>query len=538
MLLDGHKVEKGHTIETDVCIIGGGPAGITLAREFANKNFNVVLLESGGEKFRHPPQWLQIAYNVGRPYFDIVFTRHRMLGGSTYKWYGLCRPLDSIDFEERSWVPYSGWPINKETLDPYYDRASAYFQLPTTEFSTQNFLEPDQAEIQNNVIETKVYQFSPPTDFREQYLHETAGAGNISIIYHSNVTKLESNETGTKVIEVKVATLTGRKFQVSARVFIIACGGIENARLLLVSNSRVKPGLGNQHDLVGRFFNEHPHTFYAQILDTENNRFRGIYKSLDYKIDAKNQPPTGVFSLRQEIMRKNKLLNSCAILVNRPDYKLGTDYNSLTGVSLSRLAELFSHNSFIKATTWRDLKNIIFDPATGLRILKNQIENKISPKGSITLRFMIEAAPNPDSRVTLSEKKDFLGVNRINLDWRLSEQDLVSYINYNKVLVSELRTLGFSVNEIKFEPDETGWPYAMTAAKHHLGATRMHQEPQKGVVDSNCKVHGMENLYIAGSSVFPTSGCANPTLTIIALTLRLADHIKQTMDNMPSLTMH
>jgi len=533
MIIDGNKVEQDQTIETDVCIIGGGPAGITLACEFASKDFKVVLLESGGKKFRHPSQWLNIAYNVGRPYFDIVFTRHRMLGGSTYKWYGLCRPLDPLDFEERPWLPYSGWPYEKDVLDPFYDRACQYFQLPTTDFSTSNFLDLDQTEIQNDRIETKVYQFSPPTDFSAQYADDVASAGNIDIIYHANVVSIDVNGDGKEVRQVKVATLTRRKFRVSARIFILACGGIENARLLLVSNNVIKSGLGNQNDLVGRFFNEHPHAFHAEITSPEPNRFSGIYRPLDYKINAKNQPPLGVISLRQEIMRENQLMNSCAILVRRPLYKFNADYNSLTGVSLTRLAELLSHSSFIRESTWRDLKNVVSQPAVGLRILREQMKNNMAPRVSVSVRFMVEAAPNPDSRISLSKKRDFLGVNRINLDWRLTDQDLESFNRYRNILLYELRAMGFNVNEIDFEFDDSGWQYTMTAAKHHLGTTRMHSAPKQGVVDPECKVHGIANLYIAGSSVFPTSGCANPTFTIIALTLKLADQINGIMKNSP-----
>jgi choline dehydrogenase-like flavoprotein len=533
MFIDGHKVETDYEFETDVCIIGGGPAGITLACEFAKKDFKVVLLESGGKKFRHPSQWLNIAYNVGRTYFDIVFSRHRMLGGSTYKWYGLCRPLDPLDFKERPWVPYSGWPYGKSVLDPFYDRACKYFQLPTTDFSTENFLEPNQTEIQNERIVTKVYQFSPPTDFSAQYADAVAGAGNVDIIYHANVIDIDVNEDGKEVRQVKVVTLTRKKFRVSARIFILACGGIENARLLLVSNSVLKDGLGNQNDLVGRFFNEHPHAYYAELTSLEHNRFSGIYNPLDYKIDAKNLPPTSVISLRQEIMCENQLMNACAILVRRPLYKISADYNSVAGVSLTRMAELLSHSSCISESNWQDFKNVISQPAIGLRILREQFKNKMAPRGAVSLRIMVETAPNPDSRITISERRDFLGMNRINLDWCLTNRDLESSNSCRKLLFDEIKSLGYGVNEIDLELDDSGWPYAMTAAKHHMGTTRMHSIPKKGVVDPDCKVHGIENLYVTGSSVFPTSGCANPTFTIIALTLKLADHIKGIMEKTP-----
>ena len=532
MIVDGHKVERDFEFKTDVCIIGSGPAGLTLAREFAKKDFQVVLLESGGRKFRHPSQWLYIGNNIGRPYFDIVFTRHRMLGGSSYKWSGMCRPLDPIDFEERPWLPYSGWPFGRNELEPYYDRAYEYLQLQSTGFSTENFLLPKQREIKNDQIETKVYQFSPPTDFSEEYADEIAGAGNVKIIYHANVVGIDVNEDGNEVRQVKIATLTRRKFRVSARVFVLACGGIENARLLLVSNKVLKNGLGNQNDLVGRFFNEHVALYFAAISSSQKDTFSGIYKPLDYENTKLNLPPTATFSVKQEVMRGKRLLNARAEIVGRPTYKFGSDYNSLAGVSFTRLAEVLSHDRFVKDSSWRDFIHVAEKPSTVMRIIKDQFKNKSSRNYSIALRLMAETIPNPRSRITLSNKRDLLGMNRINLDWRLTEQDQVSFNNHQKLLIKELRSIGFNLKEIEFELDNTGWPYAIIPGKHHMGATRMHSDPKIGVVDPNCKVHSISNLYIAGSSVFPTSGSANPTFSITALTIRLGDHIKGVMKNL------
>lgn len=162
MLIDARKIENATNLEADVCIIGGGPAGITFAREFLDQDISVIMLESGRDKFFHPAQWLNIGKNIGRPYFDIVFTRHRMLGGSSNYWFGLCRPLDPIDFEVRDWLPYSGWPFGIDEVNPFYERACDVFQLPKTEFGIFEYLEPDQMEIKNEILETKVFQFSPP----------------------------------------------------------------------------------------------------------------------------------------------------------------------------------------------------------------------------------------------------------------------------------------------------------------------------------------------------------------------------------------
>ncbi|MFN2176597.1 MAG: GMC oxidoreductase [Anaerolineales bacterium] len=535
MFIDGCKIEKNTRINADVCIIGSGPAGLTIASEFANQDFKVVVLESGGRKFRHPTQWLYIAKNVGRPYFDITYVRHRMVGGSSYKWSGVCRPLDEIDFEKRDWLPNSGWPFGLGELSPYYDRACRYMQLPTSDFSTRGYLTAGQAEIQNERIETKIYQHSPPTDFNLEFADRIAAAPNVDIIYHANAVNIQADQSGHTINFVQAATLTGRKFQIHAGIFVLACGGIENPRILLASNNVHQNGLGNQNDLVGRYFNEHVTLYSAALSAPQEDIFSGVYTPLDYEKTLPNLPPTATFSLRQEAMRAEQLLNARAEIVWRPTYKFGSDYNSLSGYSFTRLAEILSHNRFITDYTPRDFMNAAANPARVFRILRQQLKQKSSPNYSIALRLMGETVPNPDSRITLSNRRDFLGMPRLQLDWRLTEQDRLSFFKYQKLLIAELRSLGFNIMEPKLELDSSGWPYAIIPGKHHNGTTRMHVDPKQGVVDPDCKVHDISNLYIGGSSVFPTSGSANPTFTITAMAIRLADHIKSKINSVPNL---
>jgi choline dehydrogenase-like flavoprotein len=513
-----------------VCIIGGGPAGIAIANELIGQDFAVTILESGRQKFFHPNQWLNIAYSKGREYFDPTFTRHRLLGGSTNYWFGLCRPLDRIDFEARDWLPHSGWPFGPEELEPYYQRSTELFELPRPDFKTENYLLPGQEPIRSEKLRTTVFQFSPPTNFRTAYADRIAQAGNCQVILNANVQEILAAEDGARIDRVSVKTFRRNQFTVQARVFILAAGGIENPRLLLVSNRVHRDGLGNQHGLVGRYFNEHPHMFNAEISHPARDIFQGIYAPMDYKNPVSPMPPTSAIGLREEVLREHKLLNACAVLVERPNYKFSPAYNSTAGVGFMRFAEVLSHDRGWHDSLPADLGKMATDPLAVGQILAGQVGHALQKRKGVALRIMMETEPNPESRVVLSHKRDLLGMPKVNIHWQLTERDSRDFNRFKTLLFGELARLGFKIDPIDHQLDDQGWPVGLVAAKHHAGTTRMHTDPKKGVVDANARVHGLENLYIAGNSVFPTSGFSNPTFTIGALSIRLADHLKTVME--------
>ncbi len=259
MFVDAHTVLPGTLIEADVCIVGAGAAGTTLARELIGTHFEVCLLESGGLEFDQHTQSLYRGENVGFPYYSLDAVRLRYFGGTTNHWMGACRPLDPIDFESRPWVPYSGWPFDKSHLDPFYIRAHSICQLGPYEYdpATWETEENPQLPILGGRVATAMCQNSPPTRFGQVYREEIKRAPNIQTYLFANVVKIETSSTAQKVVRIHVATLQGNKFWVSARLFILATGAIENPRLLLASNEVQSTGLGNKNDLVGRFFMEH-----------------------------------------------------------------------------------------------------------------------------------------------------------------------------------------------------------------------------------------------------------------------------------------
>jgi len=528
-MLDGRKLTNGKIIETDVCIVGAGASGITLAIEFCNAPFNVVLVESGGLKFNHRTQLLYQGQNIGRPYFDVEFTKQRYFGGATNKWYGRCRPFDIIDFEKRPWVPYSGWPFGKDELDPFYARSHKICQIGPFNYDPKYWENGMKREfsLEGTGIETKIFQFSPPTRFGKQYLNTIESAKNIRTFLYANAVSIFLEPNGKKVASIKFRTLNGKGFKISAKIFILAASALENTRLLLVSNNIHKNGIGNHHDLVGRFFMEHPYIFCGVMDSALSQENASYYKVLNYNSSEDNHGVMGALGFAEDVMRREQMLNACAFFVWRKDYKVDDRYFSEGALSLIHVMDTLNHTNAPGLNFFQNIKTALQHSDKTLNIMIKRLRALVDHKNRVAIHTQIETAPNPDSRVSLSRKKDNLGVNKLALDWRLTQQDLDSFLKFQNILFNKLRTRGYAVRAFRHELDKTGWPVTMRSGKHHMGTTRMHADPKKGVVDPNCRVHGVANLYIAGGSVFPTSGQANPLLTIVALAIRLADFVKR-----------
>lgn len=251
MIINGHTIKERETLTADVCIIGAGAAGLTLAQEFDNASFSVFLLESGGLSSDRTTQALTDGTTDAESY-PFMSSRARCFGGSTTRWSGVCIPLDAGDFEHREWFPYSGWPFEKSHLLPYYQRAQQIFGLPQE-------IPPvsDTSPFHQPPFETKLMQYSRPLDLGRKYKQKIIKSRNITLVTHANVTQLIPDADGRYIERLEVKGLVGNRFELKCRTVILATGGIENARLLLASNTHYPQGLGNRHDLVGRFFMEH-----------------------------------------------------------------------------------------------------------------------------------------------------------------------------------------------------------------------------------------------------------------------------------------
>ena len=526
MFADAPELPDRTVVETDICIVGGGAAGITLAREFAGRSQQVLLLEGGGLESDAESQSLYGGESIGLPYEDLDGTRSRYLGGSTNCWGGWSQPLDDLDFEARSWVPYSGWPISRADLDGYYTRARALCELGPHPFDLEYWRALLPA-INDEVcgldrIDTIATQFSPPTRFGKRYRDDLVRAPNINVLLHANVVRLEQSHDGGRVDRVVAATLDGRELTVAARVFVLAAGGIENARLLLLSDSVEPAGLGNRHDMVGRFFMEHPRVSLGRLAPLPRQHPLSImnvmvnYRSRGLRLD--NGQIALSWTPSRETQAVEAIPNSRTYLES---VYTGRDTDAVR--ALIRLRQMLRRGRPVNPA--RELKQIIsgLDQAVLALVAKYTRMSWLSIGTRMTT--VVEPLPNPDSRVRLSQARDRLGLRRTALDWQLDGRTLATVQRTQEVIRDGLAGLGYAA-EI---PDAENEPTMLKWCWHHMGTTRMSADPRHGVVDSDCRVHGIDNLFIAGSSVFPTCGKDMPTLTIVALALRLAERIRADM---------
>jgi choline dehydrogenase-like flavoprotein len=527
LLLDLGALGDRSRFDVDVCIVGAGAAGLSIARELANRSIRVCLVEGGGLRGDRGAQALLQGESVGRPYFPLEQVRISGFGGTTSIWNGACRPLDPIDFSRREWVEWSGWPISRAELDPYYVRAQGVCQLGPFAYAAEDWETEQERQllVASDAIETHIFQLSR-TRFGRVYGRAILTASNIYTCLHAHAVEVETDATGRTATGVLLKALDGRTLRVGARLVVVAAGGIETPRLLLLSRSTVPTGLGNQHDLVGRFFTEHLYMDSGEL--TLSNGWR---RSRFYSIHASSKvaPPTrieAVLAISDARQRREQLQRSAFLFP--PRWRTGSAYYSKAATSFLYLARLarVGHVPY----QWREhTRSVLGGIDKVVAAHSRRMLGAIEPANRTMVRAFAEQAPNYDSRVQLSSERDRLGRNLVRLDWRLKDGDLRSLRRAHEILGTELCRAGVGQLHVQLDAADAEWPARLTGGYHHMGTTRMHDDPRQGVVDANCLVHGTSNVYVAGSSVFTTAGYANPTLTIVALAIRLADHLRATL---------
>jgi len=549
MLIDARTLPDHTDIAADVCIVGAGTAGITLANELVGQGVEVALLESGGRKPDRESHALNDGENIGRPYFSLDTSRARFLGGCCNRWMlnigggrlgARVRPLDAVDFEKRPWVPHSGWPFDKTHLDPYYDRAQRICEVTPLTYDPRDWSDPEMRPIlrfRDDRVRTVIFKFCARDPFLKGCLDRIVKAPNIRTYLHANAVDIETTETGRTVTGVKAACLHGPTFRVRAHIVVLSLGGLETPRLMLLSNRVHAGGIGNENDLVGRYFMEHPHfrLGYVVPIDPGVIQTTGLYNQV-HTVDG--VAVVGKLALTEAAVRRERLLNFVAQLNPRimPASKLAmamypnVPSDAVRSVKAIRKALSTGRMPRDGVGHLRALARGVDDVfISAARKVKRDLMHRFDKRKvhAYWLENMSEQSPNPDSRVSLSDEVDALGQRRIHLNWQLNEMDLKSAVRSFRIMDAAFRAEGFG--RLYNELDDLTAPEKITGGWHQMGTTRMHEDPRQGVVDANSRVHGMSNLYIAGPSVFPTVGYANPILTIVAMTVRLADHIRGKM---------
>jgi len=513
MIGEFSEVEDGALLDADLCIVGSGAAGITLARTFIGTSVQVLLVAGSF---------------AGRDYIPLDVVRLRFFGGTTNHWGGWCTTLTPIDFARRDWVPHSGWPIGPEALEPHYPETQDILQLGAFGYDGETWRRRGMHTpypLDPQAVDWHFWQISAPTRFGQRYRAALNAADNVRVLLHANVTGLRTDPAGAAVNHIDLASLDGRRARVRARAYVLAAGGLENPRLLLLSTDADRRGLGNRHDTVGRFFGEHMHARPAQLLTGDPIAVAEAMQTFHYR---GHEIITGLCP-SAALQRRLRILNNSMTLIIRgnEDSVFFHAWQIARGIREGRIPDRFGDRLLRLATDFDTLAGGAYR-----RFLLDapwpEGEQRIADFGFF---IRCEQAPNPDSRVFLGEERDALGLPRPVLDWRLTEFDKRSVREFCIALGNAFGAVGGGRVRLAewLLDDSDDWGDSF-GGSHHVGTTRMSADPRDGVVDADCRVHGMDNLYIAGSSVYPTGGFAHPTYTIVALSLRLAYHLKERLD--------
>jgi choline dehydrogenase-like flavoprotein len=539
VIVDARELEDGAEVESHVCIVGAGPAGVTIARELAGTPWDVCLVESGGVEADPAAQQLAGVARDG-DFFPPATAFHRQLGGGAHVWDvrvtrkgGGCRlvPLDPIDFERRDWVRYSGWPHSRADLDPFYARALRIFGVEDGSYHLDDWASPTLAALplDRARVTTSIEHFGPADIFTRQGRETLERSPNVTVLVHATVTALEEGEDGPAIARACLSSPGGRRHTVAATLFVLAAGGIENPRLLLLSNRSRPAGLGNHRDLVGRCFMDH-HNVQAGFLVPTSRRLLETTPLYDLRA-VRGNPIMAKLRIAAGLMREARLLNSAIRLEPGRAPHLIRAVSSLErarreGLARPREAVALARDVVADAPRLAAaaLRKLASGPPRGLYGW-SELWGKRWRFDGFNLEIQVEHAPDPDNRVVLGNDRDPLGRRRAAIHWRWGALDRDSVRRVLGIVAEECARAGIGRLE---EPAPETFPAVNPGGgiHHHLGTTRMDADESRGVVDADCRVHGVSNLFVAGSSVFPTGGYANPTLTIVALAVRLADHLK------------
>jgi choline dehydrogenase-like flavoprotein len=531
----------------DCCVVGAGPVGLSLALEAADAGLRVLLLDAGPATPRE-----NAATVAARPLGNVLDpathaplhqTTRRGIGGSSWLWGGRCVQFDALDFEPRDYIDGSGWPIDDEDVSPWAAAAADYLDcgVPTFQSSAEDWGGLGEVSV------SRIERWARQPKLAARLGTRVREHPGISVLCEATVTDIDLDPSGTGVTHLLVLHQRDR-VKVRASSFILACGGLETTRLLLSVQRRLPEHFGGVDGPLGRYYMGHLSGSIANIQLTDASDIR----DLDFSLDDHNVYVRRRFTFSDLLKRERRLLNTSFYADNPPFYDAGHRNATLSSVFLALSVAPIGRRLLAEGIRLRHigpgphhyaphLANIAKRPfrAAGdvMQILRKRYLSSARKPGFLlrnsagvyALHFHAEQVPDADSRVTLNAATGADGQPGLDIDFRYTQQDLDSVLASHQILDEQLRESGRGrLVYLDAETErEAAVREAATDGFHHIGTTRMSTDAGDGVVDRDCRVHGVDNLYIASSSVFRTSGEANPTFLAVCLAVRLARHLAE-----------
>lgn len=473
MIFEDYESFRAANLAARVCIIGSGPAGTTIALKLAAAGVPSVIFEAGGREWTEESQDFYRGKTVGDPYFDLDITRLRFLGGCSNHWAGWCRVMDTHDFEPKAWVPDTGWPIRRSDIDPYLDEVHDILDLEP--------FRPD-VPISDDIRLVQLIK-SPAVRFGEKFHDDIDRSPLIALVLNTYVTELTGD--GRHVTGARIFSRDRDAGTFVADYYVPCTGGLENSRLLLWSNERSRGAVVPHAAALGRYWMEHPQFLGGDAILTDLSAF---------PTDSTHE---AFFSPSPAAMEARQILNFGIRLIETP---------------------------------YGGVKQVIADLACYAPDFAEWAADQLGQHLRCASQLYVgwEQAPLESNHIRLSQyERDRAGVPRIELHWQKSPLERRTIREglrlFGETLaardIGRVRLAEWLTNDDDYPTDQE------LAGHHHMGGARMSDDPAKGVVDRDCKVHGIDNLYVGGSSVFATSGQCNPTTTIVALACRLGEHL-------------
>ncbi len=521
MIIDLERNEGLPEFSADVCIVGAGAAGIVLAAELARQNRRVLLLESGGLSIESTAQALNECSYIGQPHRGANIGRFRALGGTTTVWGGQVLELDAEDFAVRPWIPGSGWPFSKQELIPYYERALRAEGLTQSIRADQEIWRQMKiaAPELGDALSTYFTRWCPEPNFARLF-RSTLDSPNVCVVTHATATAMLLAEAGLRVQGIRCRTLSGRERIFSAAQYVLCLGTIESVRFLLQPLPDAQTPSWNRSGLLGRHFHSHIDFNAASVPADAAARLQRWFANV-YLGRYKYHPK---FRLALRLQQREKILNIAGSFTC-----INSAETELRRVKL--LARSFLRGRFSVAGR-KDLPTVLRQLPTMVQLAYGyRVRHRAAwpTDSAFWLRTHCEQEPLSQSRITLIDARDATGMLRAQLDWRVSPLEWRTIRYFTEQVQRTFAGNGMA----HIEPNprlalEDGFrDITFDDSHHHMGGARMAVSSGEGVVDPDLQLHGVSNAYLCSASVFSTSGFSNPTHTLIALAIRLADRLKE-----------